>query len=211
MSLTQIDKDFILIKEKTLSENETFLKKFQNNVEYNQFKRKNKKSYTLSVFLVILFCALVAGAVYFLYKYLPDYFVYEIVIGISLILLSFTFLIIKITKQIKQEQSINKNGYYYAVQTIENCYDKLVSYILTINLNTATDEDKLLFYENLSKIFGNVSNKLSKQYSAKTRKMKKLNNQSLDWQWLIKYLYNFGKFCYNKKLDCKSFISLMSL
>ena len=211
MSLTQIDKDFLVIREKILTENETFLKKFQNNKDYFNFKKAQNKSLFIPILLVFLFCSIVAVAVYFLHKFFPNFFVYEFIIGIALIILAITFVIIKLTKKLKQDKLISKQGYYSAIYTIEQSYDKLISFIASVNIDKISDNEKLKFYEGLSKIFGNISSKLSNIYTKKTKKIKNLKNNNLDWNWLIKYLYNFGKFCFNKKKDCKSFIGLLSL
>lgn len=211
MSLTQVDKDFLTIREKIITENETFLKKFQNNLGYLNYKKKYKRSAFLPIFFVVLFAAIVGVSVYFLYKYFPKFYLYEFIGSASLILLSFMFLVIKFTKKIKQEKSTNKTGFYNSVMQIENCYDKLTTFINSINLSTSTDEEKLKFYTDLEKVFATISSKLSKVYSNKSAKIKKLSNSLLDWNWLLKYLYNFGKFCYNKKTDCKTFVKLLSI
>ena len=211
MSLTQIDKDFLVIREKILTENETFLKKFQNNKDYFNFKKSQNKSLFIPILLVFLFCSIVAVAVYFLHKFFPDFFIYEFIIGIALIIFAITFVIIKLTKKLKQDKLISKHGFYCAVFTIEKSYDKLISFMTNVKLNNISIEEKIKFYMGLRKILGNISSKLSNIYSKKTKKIKKLKNSNLDWNWLIKYLYNFGKFCYNKKQDCKSFIGLLSI
>ncbi len=211
MSLTQIDTDFLKIKEKLVSENETFLKKFQNNKNYVDYKNKNKKSLGFRLFLVIIFCALVAAGTYFFCKYFPDYTLWAIIIAAILIMFSITVIMAKYTFKIKQTNGTNSQGYYNAVLEIENSYDKLIGYVSSINMKKASDIEKFEFYKSLEKVFSNISKKLSKIYASKSKKAKKLSRSKLDWQWLLKYLYNFGKFCYNKKQDCKSFIELLSI
>lgn len=211
MSLTQVDSDFLTIKNKIISENETFLKKFQNNKDYLEFKNSSKKSLFLPTLILFLYCIIIAAAVFILYKFLPDFYVYEFIIGICLVLVGILGFIGLLIRKLKQEKSISKKGYLYSILAIETSYDKLTNYMANFDVKYASDTDKLKFYEGLYKVFSNISKKLSKSYSLKAAKVKKMKSKSLDWEWLLKYLYNFGKFCYNKKLDCKSFIKLLSI
>ena len=211
MSLTQIDTDFLKIKNKLITENETFLKKFQNNKNYLDYKTKYKKSLGFKVFLVIIFCALIGVGTYFFCSCFPDYTTWAILSAIIVILLALTIIIAKFTFKIKQSRKTNSKGYYNAVLEIENSYDRILNFICSINIKQATDFEKFDFYKNLERVFSNISKKMSKIYYTKSKKIKKFKQTETDWQWLLKYLYNFGKYCYNKKQDCKTFIQLLSI
>lgn len=210
MSLTQVDKDFLQIKTKLYSENEAFLNKLKNNNEYSLYKKKISSSLFLPILLTLLGCLVLGGIVFVLNYFFPTYFVTVFICGIVLVLLLLAILLYKCATRLNQIKAINKKGYFNACFTVEKCFDRLCFYISSINLETASKNEKKDFYKNLSHIFDSCATTLGGTYKEKSKKLVKLTKITSDWQWVLKYLYNFGKFCLNKKKDALAFSNLFN-
>lgn len=210
--MNQVDSDFLVIKEKINKEHASFIKKFQNNNNYQKFTKTTKRNYTLYFVLFLLYALCVGVGTFFLIKYFSDFTVYIIISCAALVVIPLLLILISLTNRIKISNKTNKTGLYNFYNTIEESYNKISFFMNTIDVETASDLEKSEFYLSLSKVFKSVAIKMSELYKNKKEKIEKLSQEKqAKWSEILVYAYNFGKYCFNKEKDTKTFSELLKI